>query len=93
MGTPIMASAGRKVVFSAPMQIRGNHVIVHGYGVYSAYSHMSVVHDTRGETVNKGQIIGELGDNGRTSGPHFHWEIAVNGHFVNSVQFIQMWQL
>lgn len=93
MGTPIMASAAGKVVFSAPMLIRGSHVVIdHGYGVYSTYSHMSVVHVTRGETVTKGQIIGEVGANGRTSGPHFHWEIAVNDHFVDSVQFIQMWQ-
>ncbi|MEP7291623.1 MAG: M23 family metallopeptidase [Chloroflexota bacterium] len=92
MGTPIMASAGGTVVFSAPIQIRGNHVVIdHGYGVFSTYSHMSVVHVTRGETVAKGQIIGEVGANGRTSGPHFHWEIAVNGHFVDSVQFLQMW--
>jgi murein DD-endopeptidase MepM/ murein hydrolase activator NlpD len=92
MGTPVMAAAGGKVVFSAPLQIRGNHVVIdHGYGVYSTYSHMSVVHVTRGETVSKGQIIGEVGANGRTSGPHFHWEIAVNGHFIDSVQFIEMW--
>lgn len=93
MGTPIMASAAGTVVFSAPMLIRGSHVVIdHGYGVFSTYSHMSVVHVTRGETVTKGQIIGEVGANGRTSGPHFHWEIAVNDHFVDSVKFIQMWQ-
>ncbi len=92
MGTPIMASAAGEVVFSAPLQIRGNAVVIdHGYGVFSTYSHMSVVHVTRGQTVAKGQIIGEVGANGRTSGPHFHWEIAVNGHFVDSVKFIQMW--
>ena len=92
MGTPVMASAAGTVVFSAPMQVRGNHVIVdHGYGVYSTYSHFSVVHVTRGETIAKGQIIGEVGDTGRTSGPHFHWEIAVNGNFVDGVQFLEMW--
>ena len=92
MGTPIMASAAGQVVFAAPLQIRGSVVVIdHGYGVFSTYSHMSVVHVTRGETVAKGQIIGEVGDNGRTSGPHFHWEVAVNGHFVDSVKFLQMW--
>ena len=92
MGTPVMASAAGTVVFSAPMQVRGNHVIVdHGYGVFSTYSHFSVVHVTRGETIAKGQIIGEVGDTGRTSGPHFHWEIAVNGNFVDGVQFLEMW--
>src|SRR5690606_37276119 len=73
MGTPIMASAGGKVVFSGMLPVRGSHVIIdHGYGVFSTYSHMSVVHVTRGQTVTKGQIIGEVGANGRASGPHFH---------------------
>ena len=92
MGTPIMSIAAGKVVFSAPMQIYGNHVIVdHGYGVFSTYSHFSIVHVTQGEMVTKGQIIGEVGDTGRTTGPHFHWEVAVNGNFVDGVQFEQMW--
>ncbi len=92
MGTPVMASAAGRVVFSAPMQIYGNHVIIdHGYGVFSTYSHFSVVHITRGEMVQKGQIIGEVGDTGRTTGPHFHWEMAVNGNFVDGVQFLEMW--
>lgn len=92
LGTPIMASGAGTVVFSGPMQVRGNHVIIdHGYGVYSTYSHFSVVHVTRGEAVAKGQIIGEVGATGRTSGPHFHWEIAVNGSFVDGVQFVNMW--
>ncbi len=92
LGTPVMASAGGTVVFSAPMQVRGSHVVIdHGYGVYSTYSHFSVVHVTRGETIAKGQILGEVGATGRTSGPHFHWEIAVNGKFVDGVQFLEMW--
>jgi hypothetical protein len=92
LGTPVFASAGGTVVFSGPMQVRGNHVIIdHGNGVYSTYSHFSVVHVTRGETVAKGQIIGEVGATGRTSGPHFHWEIAVNDNFVDGVQFVTMW--
>ncbi len=92
IGTPIMASAAGTVVFAGQMQIRGNHVVIdHGYGVFSTYSHMSVVHVTRGQTVTKGQIIGEVGATGRTSGPHFHWEIAVNGNFVDGVQFLEMW--
>ncbi|MEP6987340.1 MAG: M23 family metallopeptidase [Chloroflexota bacterium] len=33
-----------------------------------------------------------VGNTGRTTGPHFHWEIVVNGNFVDPVQFIQMWK-
>lgn len=92
LGVPVMASAGGRVVFSGPLEIRGSHVVVdHGYGVFSGYSHLSQVHVTRGQMVTKGQIIGTTGDTGRTSGPHFHWEMAVNGNWVDSVQFIELW--
>jgi murein DD-endopeptidase MepM/ murein hydrolase activator NlpD len=91
-GTPIMASAAGRVAFAGMLPVRGNHVVIdHGFGVFTTYSHMSVVHVTRGETVAKGQIIGEVGETGRTSGPHFHWEVAVNDHFVDGSLFLQMW--
>lgn len=90
--TPIMASAAGTVVFAGEMQIRGNHLIIdHGYGVFSTYSHMIDIHIARGDHVEKGAMIGEVGATGRTSGPHFHWEIAVNGNFVDAVQFLEMW--
>jgi len=92
IGTPIFASASGRVVFSGLLPIRGNHVIIdHGYGVYSGYSHLSVVNVTSGQMVTKEQIIGMAGNTGRTSGPHFHWEIAVNGEWIDSVAFLRMW--
>jgi murein DD-endopeptidase MepM/ murein hydrolase activator NlpD len=92
MGMPVMASAAGEVAFAGRLDIRGNIVVInHGYGVFSTYSHLSQVHVTRGQTVVKGQIIGVTGDTGRSSGPHFHWEIAVNGVFVDSVQFTETW--
>lgn len=92
LGQPIMASAAGTVVFAGPLDIRGNNVVIdHGYGVFSTYSHFSQIHVTRGQTVVKGQIIGTTGNTGRSSGPHFHWEIGVNGVYVDAVQFMQMW--
>ncbi|MBE0689906.1 MAG: M23 family metallopeptidase [Anaerolineae bacterium] len=92
IGTPIFASASGRVAFAGTLPIRGNHVIIdHGYGVYSGYSHLSVVNVTRGQTVTKEQVIGMAGNTGRTSGPHFHWEIAVNGEWIDSVAFLRMW--
>lgn len=91
-GTPVRASAAGKVAFAGPLDIRGNHVIIdHGYGVFSGYSHMSVIWVTRGQEVAQGEIVGESGNTGRSSGPHMHWEIAINGEFVDSVDFMQMW--
>ena len=92
LGVPVMATQNGRVVFAGHLEIRGNNIIVdHGYGVFSTYSHLSVINVTAGETVSKGQILGLTGATGRTSGPHFHWEMAVNGDFVDSVQFVQTW--
>lgn len=92
LGVPVMASAGGKVAFAGLMDIRGNIVIIdHGYGIFTVYCHLSQIHVTRGQTIVKDQIIGVTGDTGRTSGPHFHWEMAVNGNFVDTIQFSQSW--
>jgi murein DD-endopeptidase MepM/ murein hydrolase activator NlpD len=92
LGVPVMASASGEVAFAGRLDIRGNIVVInHGYGVYSTYNQLSQIHVTRGQSIVKGQIIGVTGDTGRSSGPHFHWEMAVNGDFVDSIQFTQTW--
>jgi hypothetical protein len=93
LGNPVMASAAGRVVYAGRQEIRGSYVVIdHGYGVYSGYAHFSTTHVTRGQSVEKGQILGTTGNSGRTSGPHFHWEMAVNGNWVDSVQFLELWQ-
>jgi hypothetical protein len=92
LGTPIGAMASGRVAFAGALDIRGNYVMIdHGYGLYSGYAHLSQIHVTRGQTVTKGQIIGVSGESGRGNGPHLHWEVVVNGEWVDSVDFIQMW--
>jgi murein DD-endopeptidase MepM/ murein hydrolase activator NlpD len=87
-----MASAAGRVAFAGRLDIRGNHVIIdHGFGVFTGYSHMSQVNVTRGQLVTRGQILGLSGNSGRSSGPHLHWEVTVNGDWVDSVDFINMW--
>lgn len=89
---PVAAVAGGQVVFAGLLDIRGNHVIIdHGYGVYSGYSHLSQINVQVGDRLARGATVGLTGATGRTSGPHFHWEMAINGEFVDGVQLIQMW--
>lgn len=93
LGQPVMAGANGKVAYTGFMDIRGNIVVLdHGYGVYSTYSHFSQVHVTRGQTITQGQVLGTVGSTGRTSGPHFHWEVAVNTTFVDAPEFMFMWK-
>jgi hypothetical protein len=93
LGMPVMASASGVVAYAGLMEIRGNYVMIdHGYGVYSGYAHLSQIHVTRGQSVTEGQIIGVTGNTGRTSGAHFHWEIAVDGEWIDAVQFLEMWK-
>lgn len=92
VGTPVHAMAAGTVVFAGRLDIRGNYVVIdHGYGVYSGYAHFSQTHVTRGQTVAAGQIIGMSGNTGRSSGPHLHWEMVVNGEWVDGVAFLNMW--
>lgn len=93
LGQPVMASASGTVAYTGLMDIRGNIVVVnHGMGVFTTYNHFSQTHVTRGQTITAGQVLGVVGNTGRTSGPHFHWEVVVNGNYVDAVQFIQMWK-
>jgi murein DD-endopeptidase MepM/ murein hydrolase activator NlpD len=91
-GQPIMAMAGGTVVMQQTLPIRGQYVLIdHGYGVYSGYAHLAEVYVEVGQQVAQGTVVGTVGDTGRTSGPHFHWETAVNGVWVDSVQLLELW--
>ncbi len=91
MGTPLVAPAAGRVVLAERLDIRGNYVLIdHGYGIYSGLAHLSEIHVTRGQMVRQGQVVGVSGDTGRSSGPHIHWEMAVNGEWVDPAQFLEV---
>lgn len=91
IGAPILASASGRVVFARQLDIHGNTVIIdHGWGVFSAYSHLSEIYVVPGQFLLQGEVMGLSGNTGRSTGPHLHWEIAVNGVWVNPVAFIKM---
>jgi len=92
IGRPMKAMASWRVVFAGQMAIRGNYVLIdHGYGIYTGYAHLSVVHVTEGQAVRSGQIIGQVGTTGRSSSAHAHVEVISDGEWVDTADFIRMY--
>ena len=80
---PIKAAGTGKVVFSDYLGIYGNMVMLdHGQGVFSLYSHLSQMNVAPGDTLDKGDILGNSGTSGMAGGDHLHFSMLVNGIFV-----------
>ena len=62
--------------------------IDHGNGVVTRYAHMSAITVKKGQKISAGQIVGRVGSSGRSTGPHLHYEIRVNGRAVNPRRFL-----
>jgi murein DD-endopeptidase MepM/ murein hydrolase activator NlpD len=90
VGEPILAPARGKVSFSGfKSGGYGNVVeIDHGYGYVTRFAHASKLLVKRGEEVQRGQAIAEVGATGLVSGPHLHYEVEVNGRPVDPLNFI-----
>ena len=87
-GTPIPACASGRVAFAGPLQVRGNFTAIdHGLGVYSGYAHQAEIDVQAGQLVQRGDIIGKVGTTGLSTGPHLHWECAVNGMNVDALRW------
>ena len=88
-GLQIFAPAPGKVVFAAPLTVRGNATIIdHGWGVYSGFWHQSQIAVNVGDAVETGQVIGFVGGTGRVTGAHLHWEVWVNGVQVDPLNWL-----
>jgi len=88
-GAPIRATAAGKVVFAGRRGGFGNLVeIDHGFGIRTRYAHMHKVMVAKGDTVTFRQQIGQLGNTGRSTGPHVHYEIMVRGRPVDPMRFV-----
>lgn len=85
----IYAPAPGIVIYAGPMDIRGfNTFIDHGQGVVSGYGHQSEILVEPGQRVETGDLIGLIGNTGRVTGPHLHWDIWVNGSQVDPFDWI-----
>ena len=83
-GTPILAAGTGTVVFAGRRGGYGNVIFVdHGNGVITRYAHLRRIEAKKGSTVTAGERIGQLGSTGRTTGPHLHFEVRLDGRSVD----------
>ena len=97
-GTPVIATKSGEINFTNTGCSVGDHScggsygnyikIDHGDGIESLYAHLSEVLVSEGESVNQGQIIGYSGNTGRSTGPHLHFEIRLNGTRVDPLEYV-----
>ncbi len=88
-GTVVLATADGIVSFVGKKGAMGNVVVIdHGHGMISRYAHLSKSLKQRGENVKRGDIIAQMGSSGRTTGPHLHYEVHLNGVPVNPTRYI-----
>ena len=88
-GTAIKAAAAGTVTTAGYSGSYGNMIILsHGNGVQTVYAHCSQLNVSAGQKVSQGQIIGKVGSTGRSTGPHLHLEIRVNGVLYNPQNYV-----
>lgn len=90
-GDPVRAAARGRVALVRELYYAGRAVYVdHGRGVFTGYFHLSRPRVREGETVEPGDVIGEVGATGRVTGPHLHWTLHVNGTSVDARSLLSL---
>lgn len=88
-GTPIVATADGIVTFSGRKGLLGKTLIIdHGYGMVTRYSHIYKFLKKTGDKVKRGERIALIGNSGRSTGPHVHYEVHLKGVPVNPEKYI-----
>ena len=91
VGTDIYATGDGKVTMAGWKQGYGNCVMIdHGYGYQTLYGHMSKFKVRVGQKVKRGEVIGAVGNTGKSTGPHLHYEVIVRGRYDNPSKYYYM---
>jgi murein DD-endopeptidase MepM/ murein hydrolase activator NlpD len=89
LGTPITATADGVVSFTGPKGSLGKMVVIdHGHGMVTRFGHAHKILVKRGDAVKRGDTIALMGNSGRSTGPHVHYEVHLNGLPVNPEKYI-----
>lgn len=88
-GTAILAAYDGDVVAAAYSGSMGNYIMIdHGSGLYTIYMHCSALYVSKGQSVSKGQNIAAVGSTGRSTGPHLHFSVRLNGNYVSPWNYL-----
>lgn len=90
-GTEVYATGDGTVVEVGWQTGYGNTIVIdHGFGYVTRYAHLQAFRTQRGKKVVRGEVIGEVGNTGKSTGPHLHYEVHVKGRVVNPVNYYFM---
>lgn len=90
MGEPVRAPADGTVLMAGPASGYGQEVMLdHGHGIHTLYGHLSGFAVTAGQDVHRGEIIGYVGSEGRSTGPHLHYEVRIHDTPVNPHKYMR----
>jgi len=88
-GTPVISTADGTVTFTGPENFLGNVVMInHGHGMVTCYAHLQKILVHPGDKVKRGEKIALLGNTGKSTGPHLHYEVHLNGTPVDPKKYI-----
>jgi murein DD-endopeptidase MepM/ murein hydrolase activator NlpD len=89
-GTPVHVTADGVVVVAEPVSGGYGRLIVvdHGGGVQTYYAHLSKISVHTGQEVHRGELVGAVGSTGRTTAPHLHYEVRVDGTPRNPIRYL-----
>ncbi len=88
-GSPILAAYDGEVVAATYNGSMGNYVMIdHGDSLYTIYMHASALYVSKGQTVARGEKIAAVGSTGRSTGPHLHFSVRLNGSYVSPWNYL-----
>jgi murein DD-endopeptidase MepM/ murein hydrolase activator NlpD len=89
-GTPVRATADGEVTGASTVSGYGREIVLsHGHELSTVYGHLSAIAVLPGEHVTRGQVIGYVGQSGRATGPHLHYEVRVHNVPVNPHKYLR----
>jgi murein DD-endopeptidase MepM/ murein hydrolase activator NlpD len=88
-GTPVHAPADGSVESASYSGNYGNLIVLdHGFGIQTRFGHLSRFATRAGQTVKRGDLIGYVGSTGRSTSPHLHYEVTLNGRLINPLRLL-----